>query len=91
MLIALDKRGSINLPSTIRKELGLESGTYLDLQVMDGGAMLLQPIAIYQGIRLGKQGLQKLAEARQSGTTSIPTWLTKEMKHAEVDPEPEIS
>ena len=91
MLIALDKRGSINLPSTIRKELCLESGTYLDLQVMDGGAILLQPIAIYQGIQLGKQGLDKLTEARQSGTASMPAWLTKEMKHAETDPESEIS
>ncbi|MEW6184772.1 MAG: AbrB/MazE/SpoVT family DNA-binding domain-containing protein [Thermodesulfobacteriota bacterium] len=87
MLIALDKRGSINLPSTIRKELGLESGTYLDLQVMDGGALLLQPIAIFQGIRLGPQGLQKLDDARKSGTTSMPAWLTKEMKNAEIDPE----
>jgi AbrB family looped-hinge helix DNA binding protein len=91
MLIALDKRGSINLPSAIRKELGLESGVYLDLQVMDGGAILLQPIAVYKSIRLGKQGLQKLAEARQSGTASIPAWLTKEMRHAEVDPDQEIS
>ena len=91
MLIALDKRGSINLPSTIRKDLGFESGTYLDLQVLDGGALLLQPIAIYQGIQLGKQGLQKLAEARKSGTTSMPTWLTKEMKNAEIDPKSKIS
>lgn len=87
MLIALDKRGSINLPSTIRKELGLESGTYLDLQVMDGGALLLQPIAIFKGIQLGPQGLQKLDDARKSGTTSMPTWLTKEMKNAVTDPE----
>ena len=29
MLIAIDKRGSINLPATIRRDLGLSNGDYL--------------------------------------------------------------
>jgi AbrB family looped-hinge helix DNA binding protein len=37
MLIAIDKRGSINLPAAMRRQLGLEIGSYLDLQVAEGG------------------------------------------------------
>jgi len=91
MLIAIDKRGSINLPAAIRKELGLEHGAYLDLTLAEGGAVVLQPVEIFRTVRLSKQGLAKLAEARQSGTDDMPAWLAEEMKHAEADPEPEIS
>jgi AbrB family looped-hinge helix DNA binding protein len=91
MLIAIDKRGSINLPAAIRKELGLEIGAYLDLSLADGGAVVLQPVEIFRTVRLAKQGLAKLDEARQSGTDDMPTWLAEEMKNAETDPKPEIS
>jgi AbrB family looped-hinge helix DNA binding protein len=91
MLIAIDKRGSINLPAAIRKELGLENGAYLDLSVAEGGALVLQPVEIFRTLRLAEQGLAKLKEARQSGTEDMPVWLAKEMKDAEADPEPEIS
>lgn len=91
MLIAIDKRGSINLPAAIRKELGLESGTYLDMTVAEGGAVVLQPVEIFRTVRLAEQGLGKLTEARQSGPTTLPDWLAKEMKDAEADSEPKIS
>jgi len=91
MLIAIDKRGSINLPAAIRKELGLESGTYLDMTVAEGGVVVLQPVEIIRTVRLAEQGLGKLSEARQSGRTSLPDWLGKEMKDAETHSEPEIS
>lgn len=91
MLIAIDKRGSINLPAAIRKELGLENGAYLDLSVAEGGAVVLQPVEIVRTVRLAKQGLDKLDEARQSGTDDMPAWLAKEMKDADADPEPKIS
>jgi AbrB family looped-hinge helix DNA binding protein len=91
MLIAIDKRGSINLPAAIRKELGLANGDYLDMQVIEGGAVVLQPVEIFRTIRLDKQGLVKLNEARQSGTAQMPKWLVEEMKDAEPDPEPKVS
>ena len=91
MLIAIDKRGSINLPAAIRKELGLDKGTYLDVTVAEGGAIILQPVEITRTVRLSKQGLEKLDEARQSGKGHIPDWLVKEMKNVEADPEPEVS
>ena len=91
MLIAIDKRGSINLPAALRKELGLKNGTYLDLSVSEGGGVVLQPVEIFRSVRLAKQGLDKLNEARQSGMAEMPAWLTEEMKNAEADPEPEVS
>ena len=91
MLIAIDKRGSINLPAALRKELGLKNGAYLDLSVSEGGVVVLQSVEIFRSVRLAKQGLDKLNEARQSGKAEMPAWLTEEMKNAEADPEPEVS
>ena len=90
MLITIDKRGSINLPTSIRKELGLESGAYMDLQVAEGGVVILQPVEIFKAIRVSRQGLDKLDEARQSGTGEMPVWLAEEIKNAAADPESEI-
>jgi AbrB family looped-hinge helix DNA binding protein len=47
MLVAIDKRGSINLPSTITNELGLDIGTHLDIEVLEGGSIVLTPVTIY--------------------------------------------
>ncbi len=91
MLIAIDKRGSINLPAAIRKELGLANGDYLDIRVIEGGAVVLQPVEIFRTVRLAEQGLAKLNEARQSGTARMPTWLVEEMRNAEPDPESKVS
>ncbi len=85
MLITIDKRGSINLPLAVRRELGLEQGTYLDLSVEPGGRICLHPVAIYRTVRLDDQGLAKLEEARKSGTADLPEWLCREMKNAEAD------
>ncbi len=87
MLITVDKRGSINLPASIRKELGFESGACLDAQIIEGGAVVLQPVEIFRTVRLSKQGLEKLEDARQSGVAEMPDWLSKDMKHAEPDSE----
>ncbi len=67
MIISIDKRGSINLASSIRSEIGLKSGDYLDLCVSEGGALVLRPVAIYPSICLSEAGLAKLKEARESG------------------------
>jgi AbrB family looped-hinge helix DNA binding protein len=91
MLIAIDKRGSINLPASIRKDLGLVNGAYLDIEVIKGGAVVMQPVEIFRTVRLDKQGLTKLDEARKSGVTEMPTWLSEEMAYAEPDPESKIS
>jgi AbrB family looped-hinge helix DNA binding protein len=85
MLITVDKRGSINLPLTVRKELGLEQGTSLDLSIEDGGKIVLHPVAIYRTVRLSEQGLTKLNEARASGTGTLPDWVVNEMRNASAD------
>jgi AbrB family looped-hinge helix DNA binding protein len=82
MLITIDKRGSINLPKTLRKELGIESGSYLDLKVDEGGAIVLHPVSVYPSIRLSTKGLTKLEQARKSGKGKLPEWMVKEMKSA---------
>lgn len=87
MLVAVDKRGSINLPVSLRKELGLASGTYLDVQVQEGGVLVLHPVAVYPTVRLSAEGLAKLQEARESGTGELPDWLREEMGRAPADPQ----
>ncbi|MGA2936114.1 MAG: AbrB/MazE/SpoVT family DNA-binding domain-containing protein [Syntrophobacteraceae bacterium] len=91
MIITIDKRGSINLPSSIRNELGLKSGDYLDLSVAEGGALVLRPVAIYPSIWLSEAGLAKLKEARESGIGEMPDWFAEEMKNARSDYEQEVS
>jgi AbrB family looped-hinge helix DNA binding protein len=87
MLITVDKRGSINIPKTLRKELGIESGSYLTLEVEEGGAIVLQPVSVYPLIRLSKRGLTKLVEARKSGKGKLPDWMAKEIENAEAHSE----
>ena len=85
MLVVIDKRGSINLPSTIRKEMGLDIGTHLDLEVLEGGSIVLTPVAIYPTVKLNEKGLKKLTEARKSGTVKMPAQLTKQIRNARSD------
>ena len=85
MLVTIDKRGSINLPSTIRKETGLDIGTHLDIEVLVGGSIVLTPVAIYPTVKLNEKGLKKLAEARKSGTVKMPALLGKKIKNARTD------
>ena len=87
MLITVDKRGSINLPASLRRQFGLVAGACLDLSVADGGAFILQPVAVYPAVHLNEQGLAKLKEARESGAAAMPAWLTDEIAHAETDPD----
>jgi AbrB family looped-hinge helix DNA binding protein len=87
MLITIDKRGSINIPLAVRKELGLEQGTNLELTVDDGGRITLHPVVIYRTVRLNKQGQNKLAAARAGGTGNLPTWMREEMAVADSDSE----
>lgn len=85
MLITIDKRGSINIPLAVRKELGLEPGSNLDLTVEDGGRINLHPVVIYRTTRLSDQGRAKLDAARANGTTELPEWLRRDMDDAEAD------
>ncbi|OGW51707.1 MAG: hypothetical protein A2Y81_09510 [Nitrospirae bacterium RBG_13_43_8] len=85
MLVAIDKRGSINLPSAIRKEMGLDTGTHLDLEVLEGGSIVLTPVAIYPTVKLNEKGLKKLTEARKSGIVKMPTKLSKQIRNARSD------
>lgn len=85
MLVAIDKRGSINLPSKIRKEMGLDTGAHLDLTVGEGGYIVLTPVVIYPALKLNEKGLKKLQEARKSGTVKMPSGLAKQIKNARTD------
>jgi len=85
MLVTIDKRGSINLPSTIRREMGLDTGTHLDLEILEGGSIVLTPVAIYPTVKLNEKGLKKLKEARKSGTVKMPAQLAKQIRNARTD------
>ena len=75
MLITIDKRGSINLPAILRKELGLNAGTYLDLSVEEGGAIKLHPVSIFPSIRLNDQRLEKLGKPERAEQANSPSGL----------------
>lgn len=87
MLVTIDKRGSISLPAAVRKELGLQVGSCLDLTILDGGVVALTPMTVYPTVRLSDNGLAKLQDARQGGTEPLPTWLREEMDDASSDPQ----
>jgi AbrB family looped-hinge helix DNA binding protein len=85
MLVSIDKRGSIVLPAGLRKELQLKTGSYLDMEVLEGGRIMLNPVSIYRTVRLNATGLEKLEEARKSGMGEFPDWMVEEMKDAQTD------
>ena len=87
MLVTIDKRGSLSLPASLRKDLGLEPGTHLELIIEPGGAITLYPVEIYRSIKLSNEGLSKFEEARHSGTTSFPDWFDQELSNARADTE----
>lgn len=85
MLVSIDKRGSISLPSVVRKDLNLYPGSLLDLTILDGGSFALSPVAVYPTVRLSDSGLAKLNEARQGGIEQMPEWLREEIADAATD------
>jgi AbrB family looped-hinge helix DNA binding protein len=79
MLVQIDQRGSLNLPVKIRQSLGLEKGSNFELEVAEGGDIILHPVEIHRTVRLSNQELEKISEARQSGEGELPNWLLDEM------------
>jgi len=79
MLVQIDQRGSLNLPAKIRKSLGLEKGSSLEIEVEEGGIITLHPVEIHRTLRLSDSGLDKLSAARESGAGELPKWITDEM------------
>ncbi len=87
MLVTIDKRGSISLPASVRKDLGIQPGTHLELTIEPGGAIILHPVEIYRTIKLNDSGLAKLKEARASEKSAMPDWFDQELAHARADTE----
>jgi AbrB family looped-hinge helix DNA binding protein len=85
MLVSIDKRGSVGIPKSVRTALDLGPGSNLELQVEDGGAIVLRPVAVFGTVKLSETGLNKLVEARASGTAEMPEWMREAMNHAETD------
>ncbi|MBT7558645.1 AbrB/MazE/SpoVT family DNA-binding domain-containing protein [Candidatus Woesearchaeota archaeon] len=79
MLVQIDQRGSLNLPIKVRQSLGLGKGSNFELEIAEGGDIILHPVEINRTVRLSTQGLDKLDEARKSGKSKLPNWLTDEM------------
>jgi len=87
MIVTIDKRGSISLPASIRKDLGIKPGTHLELSVEADGSLYLYPVEFYRTIKLNDSGLLKLKEARNSETGKLPVWFEEECNNAGVDSE----
>jgi AbrB family looped-hinge helix DNA binding protein len=87
MLVTVDKRGSINLPISIRKELGAEPGTPFEIVLEPGGNIALYPVEIYRKIRVNASGREKLEQAREAESAPLPLWFEKDMDHAGAESE----
>ena len=87
MLVTIDKRGSISLPASVRKDLGIHPGTHLELTIEPGGTITLHPVEIYRTIKLNDAGLAKLEEARASEKSPMPDWFDQELAHARTERE----
>ncbi len=87
MLVTMDKRGSISLPASIRRELGAKPGTHFELSMEPGGNICLHPVEIYRKIKLSESGLDKLREARDSESASLPDWFQKDIDNAGTETE----
>ena len=87
MIVTIDKRGSINLPASIRKSFGIKPGSHLELSLEAGGAICLYPVEFYRTIKLNDSGLLKLKEARNSETSKLPDWFEEERSNANIDSE----
>jgi len=87
MLVAIDKYGTITLPASLRREFGLNQESYLEMSVEDGKRIVFEPVTVQRNIRLNDNGLNKLEEARESGTGELPEWLIGEMRNAKADTE----
>jgi AbrB family looped-hinge helix DNA binding protein len=87
MIVTIDKRGSISLPASIRKNFGIKAGSHLELTVEAGGAICLYPVEFYRTIQLNDSGLSKLKEARDSETGKLPDWFEEERSNAQIDSE----
>ena len=87
MLVTIDKRGSINLPVSVRKNMGFRPGTHLELTVAPGGVVTLFPVEIYRSIKLSDAGILKIKEARESEPATFPEWFDEELDDARTDPE----
>jgi AbrB family looped-hinge helix DNA binding protein len=79
MLVQIDQRGSLTLPVKVRKLLGLEKGSNFELEIAEGGDIILHPVEIHRTVRLSTQGLNKLDKARKSGKSTLPDWLLDKM------------
>ncbi|MFO7726923.1 MAG: AbrB/MazE/SpoVT family DNA-binding domain-containing protein [Desulfonatronovibrio sp.] len=87
MLVTIDKRGSISLPASLRKDMGIGPGSHLELAIEPGGAITLYPVEIYRTIKLSDEGLSKLQAARESEKSAFPEWFEQEMGYARADTE----
>lgn len=90
MLVAVDKYGTITLPGPLRRKLGLDRESYLEITLEDEGVIILNPVDVQRTIRLNDKGLSKLEEARKSGTGELPEWLIGEIEYAESDTDPKV-
>lgn len=87
MLVTIDKRGSISLPASLRKDLGFCPGTHFELSVEPGGGITLFPVEIYRSIKLSDSGISKIKEARESEPAAFPNWFDRELADVEADSE----
>lgn len=64
MVISVNSRGTLTLPSDIRKKLKIKEGDHFDIDVQ-GGQIIITPVMIIPKIELSAKGHLKEKEATE--------------------------
>jgi AbrB family looped-hinge helix DNA binding protein len=70
-LIKMRERGQVTLPPEARKALKVESGDYLEAEVVEGG-VLLKPVAVVERTRAWDELLRILTRPKWRGSAPEP-------------------
>lgn len=76
MVISVNSRGTLTLPSDVRKKLNIKEGDYFDIAI-SSGKIIITPVAIVPKNQLSEKGKKKEKEASENiKSGKIKTFVT---------------
>lgn len=78
MLVSVNSRGTLTLPSDIRKKLDIKDGDHFQIDIKSG-KIVITPVVIFPKIKLSEKGRKKEREADENiKSKKIKTFETAE-------------
>ena len=78
MVVSINSRGTLTLPSNIRKELNIKDGDYFQIDI-NAGKIVITPVVIVPKNQLSEKGKKKEKEASESiKAKKLKTFVTAE-------------